>query len=98
MERQEPLELASFLSDPGPGPEQRAELNERAERLRRALQALPSEQRRAIETAYFHDLSHSETAAALGEPLGTVKTRIRTGLQSLRRLMAEPAVAAQAMR
>jgi RNA polymerase sigma-70 factor (ECF subfamily) len=53
--------------------------------VRLALAALPPEQRRVIEAAFFDGLSHSEVAEALELPLGTVKTRIRTGLASLRR-------------
>lgn len=58
--------------------------NDEAGRVRSILNNLPSEQREAIELAFFTDLTHHEIAARLGQPLGTVKARIRRGLLKLR--------------
>ena len=54
-------------------------------RVKSALENLSSEQRAAIELAYFEGLTHSEIASKTGDPLGTVKTRIRSAVESLKR-------------
>jgi RNA polymerase sigma-70 factor (ECF subfamily) len=58
--------------------------NERSAEVRRTLENLPGDQRQAIELAFFGDLTHHEIAARLGQPLGSVKARIRRGLLKLR--------------
>jgi RNA polymerase sigma-70 factor, ECF subfamily len=66
-----------------------AELNLERERIRRALTILPEAQREVIVLAYFHGLSQSEIAERLGQPLGTVKTRVRLAMQKLRAELEE---------
>lgn len=55
------------------------------ERVRVVLSGLPAEQRQSVELAFFEGLTHAEIAAQTGDPLGTVKTRIRTALISVRK-------------
>ncbi len=67
-----------------------AEESERSlmmERARGVIANLPAEQRRVIEMAFFDGLTHTEIAELTGDPLGTVKTRIRTALLVLRKAM-----------
>jgi RNA polymerase sigma-70 factor (ECF subfamily) len=69
--------LSATFEDPTVAPE-------RQRVVRGALATLPPEQREVIEMAYYLGLSHSEIAARLGQPLGTVKTRTRLGMMKLR--------------
>jgi RNA polymerase sigma-70 factor, ECF subfamily len=62
---------------------------EEARNVRSALDALPDDQRRTIELAYFGGFSHSQIAELLDEPIGTVKGRMRLGLDKLRRQLSE---------
>src|ERR1051325_9064409 len=65
-------------------PQQAFLFEEQSRLLRNALEVLTPEERNAIETAFFSELTHEETARKLNQPLGTVKTRIRSGLGKLR--------------
>jgi RNA polymerase sigma-70 factor, ECF subfamily len=67
-----------------------------ARHVRGALGALPREQSRVIELAYFGGFSHSEIAEMLGMPLGTVKGRMRLGLEKVRASLAEGMAATEA--
>jgi RNA polymerase sigma-70 factor (ECF subfamily) len=67
--------------------EETAEIAEVQGRVRDALETLPAEQREVIELAYYGGLSHSEIALQLEQPLGTVKTRIRSGMMKLRNIL-----------
>jgi RNA polymerase sigma-70 factor, ECF subfamily len=71
------------------GLEGSVELALEQKRVRVAIASLPREQQEALALAYFQGLSHIEIADKLGEPLGTVKTRIRLAMQKLRRLLRE---------
>lgn len=64
------------------------EMKERAHTLRAALSVLTPDERQAIETAFFLELTYAEVATQLNQPLGTIKTRIRSGLHKLRHALA----------
>jgi len=81
---EESLEAAVSIAAKTQNPEQASLLREEQRRTRKALARLNPEQREAIEIAYFAGLSHTEIAHVLGLPLGTIKTRIRTGMLKLR--------------
>jgi RNA polymerase sigma-70 factor (ECF subfamily) len=69
-------------------PHQTCVLEEQGRLLRAALGLLTPEERRAIETAFFLELTYDEAATRLNQPIGTIKTRIRSGLGKLRRALA----------
>jgi RNA polymerase sigma-70 factor, ECF subfamily len=81
--------VAPTVADPpevvstAPGPDEEAETSWNAWRVHRALETLPEQERSVIDLAYFSGLSQSEVAAFLRIPLGTVKTRTRSGLARL---------------
>lgn len=76
--------LSANLVDAGASPLREAEDRAEAHSIRDCLEKLDAEQRQSIALAFFHGLSHSELAAHLRRPLGTVKTHIRRGLLQLK--------------
>ena len=60
-------------------------INERAKRIRQAIDELPTEQAELVRLAFYRDLAHGQIALETGLPLGTVKSRLRLALEKLRR-------------
>ena len=83
--RAEPLDDAPVAA--GDAVDESAEVREERRRVQAALAQLPPDQREALELAYYGGLSQSELAERLGVPLGTVKSRMFTGLSKLRDLL-----------
>jgi RNA polymerase sigma-70 factor (ECF subfamily) len=86
----EPLEEGLGVACDRPGPEDVSAIEQRRGRVRVALARLAPEQRQAVELAYYEGLSHTEIAARTGQPLGTVKTRIRLAMIRLRDTLSDP--------
>lgn len=92
-ETTDPLESAADVPSNLPNPEDANADAERHRFVRQALTSLGKEQREAIELAYFSGLSHTEISMKLGQPLGSIKTRIRLGMMQLRGLLVHLAPA-----
>ena len=69
------------------GSDEAVDLTQQRRLLQGALTVLTPDERSAIETAFFSELTYAEVAARLNQPLGTVKTRIRSGLEKLRQAL-----------
>jgi len=77
---EEDLASRPIGADPAENPEEVVSLGQQSGFVRAALDNLPAEQRLALEMAFFRGLTHAEIAAQLHEPLGTIKTRIRSAM------------------
>jgi RNA polymerase sigma-70 factor (ECF subfamily) len=80
-------ELPPAMGGTGPGGDRDLERMERRKVVADAVRGLSAPQRQAIELAYYGGLSHSQIAEQLGEPLGTVKTRVRLAMEKLREVL-----------
>jgi RNA polymerase sigma-70 factor, ECF subfamily len=86
--RDDEEDLFADLADRGAGPEERAWRREHRQIVHSALESLPARQREAVRMAFLEDMTQEQVAHALDVPLGTAKTRIRSGLQVLRTNLA----------
>jgi len=87
--REAPFPESAHFRSTEPAPDRETELSQHRRKVASALDTLPSEQREAIELAFFSGLTHSELAIRLNQPLGTVKTRVRQGMMKIRELLVE---------
>ena len=87
--RRRAIEKAPLETEPGDSPERNASLGEQQRAVIRALEAIPPAQRCLIGEAYYFGFTQSELAERHKLPLGTVKTRIRSGLMALRQHLSE---------
>jgi len=86
----EETDEADEAVDPAPAPLDTAMQHLEHRRILDALDEIPLDQRKPIEMAYFEGFTQQEIAEKLCQPLGTVKTRMRLGMQKLKVLLAEP--------
>lgn len=88
-QRRESLESISEVGSPASNPEEFVVESERQRIVQGALMMLSPEQREVIELAYYGGMTHTEIAAKLQQPLGTVKTRTRLGMMKLREQLSQ---------
>ncbi|MDP0491917.1 MAG: sigma-70 family RNA polymerase sigma factor [Verrucomicrobiota bacterium JB023] len=81
----------NFIENAEPRPDSPLIASEQAEEVREALKALPDDMRRVLELAYFHSLTQTEISEFLHQPLGTIKSRIRRGMERVRLLLKDNA-------
>ena len=85
----EEIESVEFRAPSADGPEEMAEKNMLQQNMGRILSALPADQKKVLGLAFYMGLSHSQIADTLGEPLGTVKSRIRLAMEKLQAAITE---------
>jgi RNA polymerase sigma-70 factor (ECF subfamily) len=85
--KRSPRDNVELLTEATADPHDVLQLREQGELLRAALKTLTPNEREAIEATFFAGCTHAEAAARLNQPLGTIKTRIRSGLHKLRHLL-----------
>jgi RNA polymerase sigma-70 factor, ECF subfamily len=91
-QRKKRVQPETGVPTPATGPEDPGDLiafKQQSQALRSAFAVLTPDERSAIEAAFFSELTYAEAAARLNQPLGTIKTRIRSGLHKLRQAMTE---------
>ncbi len=86
------IEPFAGRADESAGPGEQVWLAQLRSSVRSALSGLPANQREPIELAFFRGLTHTQIASLLGHPLGTVKTRIRLGMQAMRAALKESGI------
>ncbi len=87
LDQEESQERLNYLAEKAPALEEEVWSKMKRDTIRKALEWLPDEQRKLIELAFFGGYTHNEIAIHTGQPLGTVKSRIRQGLLKLKNIL-----------